>query len=71
MFDNRFNFLKQTWAVEVPMEFKNNIFVASACKAHDCSSTNFIIVFDFSNNVLYAGIREDDISKIYSENGGN
>lgn len=67
----RYNFLKETWAVETPMEFANNIFVASGCQAHNCGSTNFIIVVDFSNNVMYAGIREDDKVKTYSEDGSN
>ena len=69
--NSRYNFLKETWAVEIPMEFANNIFVASGCQAHNCSSTNFIIVFDFSNNVMYAGIREEDRVKTYSEDGSN
>lgn len=69
--NSRYNFLKETWAVETPMEFANNIFVASGCQAHNCGSTNFIIVVDFSNNVMYAGIREEDNVKTYSEDGSN
>lgn len=66
---SRYNFLKETWNVETPIEFENNIFVASACQAHNCASTNFIITVDFTNNVMYAGIREEDKVKIYSEDG--
>jgi len=69
--NSRFNFLKETWAVETPMEFTNNIFVASACQAHACAYTEFIIVYDFSNNVMYAGIREEGKVKTYSEDGSN
>jgi hypothetical protein len=69
--NSRFNFLKETWYLENPMEFTNNIFVASGCEQHNCGSTNFIIVYDFSNNVLYAGIREQDKVKTYSEDGSN
>jgi len=69
--DSRYNFLKETWAVETPIEFANNIFVASGCQAHNCGSTNFIIAVDFSNNVMYAGIREEDKVKTYSEDGSN
>jgi hypothetical protein len=69
--NSRYYFLKETWAVETPMEFTNNLFVASGCQAHNCGSTNFIIVFDFSNNVMYAGIREEGIVKTYSEDGSN
>ncbi|MDP1726238.1 MAG: hypothetical protein Q8M15_05600 [Bacteroidota bacterium] len=69
--NSRYNFLKETWAVETPMEFANNIFVASGCQAHNCGSTNFIIVVDLTNNVMYAGIREEDKVKTYSEDGSN
>lgn len=69
--NNRFKFLNETWAVEIPMEFTNNIFVASACQAHSCYSTNFIIVVDFSKNVMFVGIREEDEVKTYSEDGSN
>jgi len=69
--NSRYNFLKETWAVETPMEFANNIFVASGCQAHFCGSTNFIIVVDFSNNVMYAGIRKEYNVKTYSEDGSN
>jgi len=69
--NSRYNFLTETWAVEIPMEFTNNIFVASGCQAHNCDSTNFIIVVDFSKNVMYAGVREEDKVKTYSEDGSN
>lgn len=68
---NRYNFLKETWAVEIPIEFNDNIFVASACQAHNCSLTNFIVVYDFSSDIMYAGIREQNKVNIYSENGGS
>jgi hypothetical protein len=69
--NSKYNFLIETWAVEVPMEYANNIFVASGCQAHNCASTNFIIVVDFAKNVMYAGIREEDEVKTYSEDGSN
>ena len=69
--NSRYNFLSETWAVETPMEFSNNIFVASGCQAHNCNSTNFIIVVDFSENIMYVGIREEDKAKTYSEDGSN
>jgi hypothetical protein len=67
----RYRFLKETWAVETPIEINNNIFVASGCQQHNCGNTNFIIVFDFSKDILYAGIREEQVVKIYSEDGSN
>jgi hypothetical protein len=69
--ENRYKFLIKTWAVETPIEFANNIFVASACKAHDCPTTNFIIVYDFFNNIMYAGIKEYNNIKTYSEDGSS
>ncbi len=66
--DDRYDFLKEKWAVETPMEFKNEVFVASGCQAHNCGSTNFIVVYDFTGNVMNAGIREEDKVKIYTEN---
>ncbi len=68
---DKFNYLIETWATETPIEFSNNIFVASGCQAHSCSSTNFIIVFDFRNNLMHAGIRVDNKIIKYSENGSN
>ena len=63
----RFNFLSETWAVETPMEISENTFVAEGCQAHNCGFTNFIIVVDFSTNVMYAGIREYSSVEIFSE----
>lgn len=54
----------------MPMQFSDNIFVAEGCQAHNCGSTNFILVYNFNNNVLYAGIREEEYVKTFSEDGG-
>jgi hypothetical protein len=67
----RYRFLKETWAVETPIEINNNIFVASGCQQHNCGNTNFIIVVDFSKDILYAGVREDEVVKVYSEDGSS
>ena len=67
----RYNFLVHTWATENPIEVRNNIFIASGCQAHNCGSTNFIIVVDFRKNVLYTGIREEEKVKIYAEDGSS
>lgn len=69
MIGDRFGFMKKTWAVESPMQVSNGKFIASACMAHNCASTNFIIIYDFASNNLYAGIREDDVVSAYSEQG--
>lgn len=65
----KFTFLKDTWAVETPIEIKDNVFIAWGCQQHNCSNTNFIIVVDFSKNIVYVGIRENENVKTYSEDG--
>jgi len=67
--ESRFNFLKETWAVESPIEIENNIFTAEACEQHNCGATDFIIVYDFESDLLYIGIKEEYITRIYSESG--
>lgn len=66
---NRYAFVQKTWAVETPMQVEGNVFSASGCQQHNCADTNFIIAVDFSNNVLYAGIREETKVKLYAEDG--
>ena len=65
----RLKFLIKNWNVETPIECPDDIFVAFACQAHNCPSTNFMIVYNFSNDVLYVGIREDDHVETYSGDG--
>jgi len=66
---DRFFFLKNNWTVETPIEIRNNMFSAWGCQQHNCSNTNFIIVVDFTKNVVYVGIREEEKIKIFSEDG--
>jgi len=65
----RYTFLKTYWNVTSPIEVNNNTFVAEGCQKHNCGSTNFIIVYDFLNNVMYAGIMEENDAYTYSEHG--
>jgi hypothetical protein len=67
--DERYTFLKTHWNVVSPMEVVNDVFVAKACQKHNCHDTNFIIVYDFQKNVMYAGIREESKVSRYSESG--
>jgi len=64
---DRFIFLKNTWAVETPIEIKNNIFQAWGCQQHNCDQTNFLIVVDLNKNVVYCGIKQNGMIKIFSE----
>jgi hypothetical protein len=64
---NRYSFLKSKWAVEIPIEIKDNIFIAYACETHNCDATNFMIIVDINRNIVYAGIREERKAVTYSE----
>ena len=66
---NRYEFLMENRGPETPIKYSNGVFVLWVCKAHDCNLTNFIIVYDFSIDVMYAGIRENGQVETYSENG--
>lgn len=68
---NRYNFLMEYWAVEVPIEINNNIFVSKGCEARNCDMTNFIIVYDFSSEIMSIGVREEDVVSVYSEGEKN
>lgn len=67
----RYYFLVENWNVENPIVVKNNFFVAFGCQSQNCDSTNFIIIIDFSKDILYAGIRENNNVESYSEDGSN
>lgn len=65
----KFSYLKKIWNVEVPMEINNDVFVASACKAHDCGYTNAIIVIKLDTGEFFVGIRTDNkVRTYYDEN---
>lgn len=68
---DKYSYLVETWAVETPIEIKNNMFSAWGCQQHNCGNTNFIIVVDFNKNMVYVGVREEANIKIYSEDGGS
>lgn len=61
--------LKEFWEVEEPIKITENEFVASACQAHNCDNTNFIIVYNFKTNILYTGVRQEQQVQTYSEDG--
>jgi hypothetical protein len=65
----RYAFLKEAWTVESPMQIDENTFIAGGCMEHNCGDTNFIIVVDLAQNLMYVGIREDGWTKVYSEDG--
>lgn len=67
--DSSYKFLTDSWMVETPIEIKNNIFTARACQAFNCDKINFIIAVNLSTKKMYAGIRNEGKTKIYSEDG--
>ena len=65
----RYSTLKNYWDVESPIEITGDIFIAYACRPHNCDITNFMIIYDFKNDKMFVGIREEEKAKTYSENG--
>lgn len=64
---NKYNFVRDYWSVETPIEFKNGIYILKGCEKHNCNWTNFILTYEVSNNHLSAGIRDEKKVKIFSE----
>ncbi|MEO5783812.1 MAG: hypothetical protein ABIQ07_11095 [Ginsengibacter sp.] len=67
----RYALLKRYWDLEIPIEITAGSFIAYACQQHNCDVTNFMIIYDFANDKMYVGIREEDKVKTYSENGNS
>ena len=67
----RFSFVKNNWNVESPIKVTDEYFVPFPCQAHNCPSTNFIIVVDLVSDYLSIGIREEgDIETYYEDERG-
>lgn len=66
---SKYKFLIKNFNVQTPIEFTGGIYTTFGCRAHSCADTNFMIAYDFSKDILYAGIREDPQVTIYSESG--
>ncbi|HMG68561.1 MAG TPA: hypothetical protein VK588_12775 [Chitinophagaceae bacterium] len=69
MLGARFEFLKSIWQTETPIEISNNLFYAWAMQAHSGGDPGAVLMADLAKNVLYAGIKENGHTKIYSEDG--
>ena len=63
----RYSFMITKWGPETPIEVKENIFKSEFCEQHNCGSTNFIILVDFSTDKICVGIREEGQLTIYME----
>lgn len=64
----RYQYMNQTWAVEGGIGVKNNVFEAFGCEQHNCDMTNFMIVIDLKNDILYVGYRVEDVIYKFGEN---
>lgn len=64
-----FKMIKDDWTTIMPMEYRNDVFSAEGCKPHDCGANNYIIVYDFSEDAMYAGISNNEKAETFSENG--
>lgn len=68
---DRCEFLISNFDVQTPIELVDTQFFCEACQTHNCGylGTGSIIVYDFSNDVMSVGIREEGKVQTYSENG--
>ncbi len=67
MGEERFGFMRDTWAVESGMVVNNDTLSAEGCMQHNCGATNFIIVVDIIRDKIYAGICEEGKIKTWGE----
>ncbi len=56
-------------AVETPATINNNFFIVGACQQHNCAGINYTVVYDYTNDILYVGIKEEEELRSYSEKG--
>ncbi|MCO6462802.1 MAG: hypothetical protein J5I52_01505 [Saprospiraceae bacterium] len=69
--DENFQFMKKTWGTEAPMEATQSQFIAWACEPHNCAATNFILIYDFEHDNVYAGVRKEGVAQTFSEDGSS
>lgn len=67
MIGKRYDYLKEIWEVDTPIEIKNGFFYASAMQANSGGDPGAVIMADLKKNVLYVGIRKYQNVKVYSE----
>ena len=60
--------MENNWNIGTPSKLEYDVLVTTGCMSHFCSSTNFIVIIDITQNNFYVGIRENDNVRIYSEN---
>lgn len=66
---NEFPYFQENWNVQTPIEKENNIYSASGCKQHDCSSYYSVVYFDVAQNNLNVLIKRGIHFKLFTEKG--
>lgn len=62
-------YVKQIRQVESPIEIEDGLFYSWAMQAHSGGNPSAVIMIDFEKDILYVGIRKNNISTLYSEDG--
>lgn len=68
-----FNFISNIseFGPSTPIILDNDIFASNTCQQHNCYYTNYIIVADIKNNLIYVGIRKEEKVQLYYEDESN
>lgn len=66
---NEFQYFRENWNVQTPIEKENNIYTASGCKQNDCPSYFSIVYFDIENNNINVLIKRGLLFKLFTEKG--
>ena len=62
-------FVKRIRQVESPIEIDEGLFYSWAMQMHSGGNPSAVIMVDFEKDILYVGIRKDNVSTVYSEDG--
>lgn len=63
----QYDYLKEIWEVETPIEIKDGYFYTSAMQTQSGGDPGAVIMADFKKNVLFVGIRKYQNVRVYSE----
>lgn len=66
---NEFQYFKENWNVQTPIQKEEHIYSASGCKQNDCSSYYSVVYFDLKSNNINVLIKRGIHSKLFTENG--
>lgn len=66
---NEFQYFKENWNVQTPIENEKDIYSATGCKQNDCPSYYSVVYFDVKNNNINVLIKRGIHYKMFTENG--